>query len=450
MPTLPTTRQFPPAILETGAVSSSDEFLARAFSTFTQAAESLENSYRSLQAEVAQMRQELADANRDLAISLDDNQRMRLYLERILESLPCGVIVASAQGKLLRANPEARRLLELPPAASGSACAPPPTDLTLPFDENLLTQAARDSEWEFTRSGSARILGIRRTALTTGPGAPSGEAAHSKMDRIYILRDLTEEKHLQRERESARRLQSLAEVATVLAHEIRNPLASLELFAGLISDTAEAGSRQRQWIDHIRAGLRVLSGTVNNVLQMHSQASPQFMPVGVVRLLSETFEFLRPLSQEWQAHIQFDRPAREITIQGEPHRLQQVFLNLALNAFHAMTPGKTLRVSAKDFADTGESPVFVRIEFQDQGSGIAPEHLTRIFEPGFSTRTDSPGIGLAVSKKIIEQHGGSIRVSSAAGRGSSFVIQLPVPEMPEMAAGTVAHCRAADRGGRWK
>src|SRR5204862_3792673 len=112
---------------------------------------------------------------------------------------------------------------------------------------------------------------------------PSGVSA----DTIWIVRDATEQKRLAREREAARRSLALAEVATVLAHEIRNPLGSMELFTGLLADATAHLPETRQWITHLQAGLRGLSATVNNVLQFHSHPVVQLLPADLTRMLPE-------------------------------------------------------------------------------------------------------------------------------------------------------------------
>jgi signal transduction histidine kinase len=108
-------------------------------------------------------------------------------------------------------------------------------------------------------------------------------------------------------------------------------------------------------------------------------------------------------------------------VAADAHRLQQVFLNLSLNAFHAMQGGGTLAISVKN-----RSGAFVQVDFQDQGHGIDPAAVPRIFEPGFTTKAGSPGLGLSVCKKVIEQHGGSIQVQSSTQQGTTFSLLLPL------------------------
>jgi signal transduction histidine kinase len=222
---------------------------------------------------------------------------------------------------------------------------------------------------------------------------------------------------LQRERERYRRSHALAEVSTLLAHEIRNPLGSLELFASLLADSGLKGAQER-WLHQIQAGLRTLSATVNNVLHLHSEAMPELISSDMGELLHWTVEFLTPLAEQNGMNLELDNDLRGIFMPADVHRLRQVLLNLALNAFRHMTEGGKLRIVGSRARKGGQ----LRIQISDEGIGIAPEHLNKIFEPGFTTRPGSAGLGLTVSKKIVEQHGGRLEVESRSGQGTAFTL----------------------------
>jgi two-component system sensor histidine kinase FlrB len=263
MQTLPVDRQKTLAPLP-GPTPSARRALAAAFASFNQTAGALESTYTKLQAEVGRLRHELEDKNRSLAQSLEENQRMRTYLARIVEGLPCGVVVFDAGMKLRMINPAASHLL----SAENEKSSTPPTAIPQLLGPLLAELPKEDfsheQEWVVEGSQRERTLGVTRVWFQTGELGG---------DSILILRDLTEAKQFEREREVSRRAQALAEVATLLAHEVRNPLGSLELFAGLLADALAGQSELHAWITHVQAGLRSLVATVNNVLQFHSQPS---------------------------------------------------------------------------------------------------------------------------------------------------------------------------------
>jgi len=413
------------------ATSASKRTLERAFQSFAGAAESLEKSYGQLHAEVLRLRFALERTNSDLATSLEENAGMRRYLTRILENLPCGVLVVDQQGQPRMMNPEARRLLggagevrraiEVGDAADAAIATNECSELAPEAMRGLLEasreEGAAEQERQIPTEQGMRTIGLACAVL--GEGSRAGAASES----VFILRDVTEERRRAAERETARRKESLAEMATLLAHEIRNPLGSLELFAGLLADATATQPDLRRWTDHIQAGLRSLSATVNNVLQFHSEPAPQLAPVNLGRLMRESVEFLRPLARQAGLRIDLQNALGELEAPADAHRLQQVFFNLSLNAFRAMALGGTLEVHLQ-WADLDKFSN-VRIDFADNGRGIAPEHLQEMYEPGFTTHAGNPGLGLAVCRTVMEQHGGTIRASSEMGKGTTFSLILP-------------------------
>jgi two-component system sensor histidine kinase FlrB len=398
------------------ARSDANRSLVCAFTTFTQAADSLEKAYGQLQMEVSRLGGELERTNFELTRSLEENTRVRSFLAQILEGLPFGVLVFDLNRGLRVINPESRRLLALDPSWLPEAGVAWPAVIQRLLAETSSEAGAGEREWMLDDSAGVRFLGITHARVKGNEG--------SEEETIWILRDTTQERRLATEQEKARRNQALAEIATVLAHEIRNPLGSLELFAGLLADSTPATSEASQWVGHIQAGLRTLAATVNNVLQFHSQPLLEPIPTRLDRLMRETVEFLGPLARQRGMQVRLNNRAGKIFLHADPHRLQQVFLNFALNAFRAMSAGGCLRVSVARMP-SGDCPQ-VQIDFEDQGVGIPAEVMDRIFDPGFTTHAGSPGLGLSVCKKVVEQHGGTICVDSAPRLGSTFTLTLPV------------------------
>jgi two-component system sensor histidine kinase FlrB len=376
--------------------------LAEAFSSFTEAAASLERSYAQLQGEVTRLRRELEQTNRDLVRSLEENRQMRERLNRILEALPCGVVAIEADCRVILANPEAGRLL----GASGHTGFPS-------WMRELLQHVPPDGgELEFQAEAGAEWMAVRRAEL-------GGEAGGSS---IFIVEDISGLKRLEREHEVLRRRQALAEMSVTLAHEIRNPLGSLELFAGLLAGS-ELGDEEQGWVRHLQAGLRTLAATVNNVLHFYSQPQPGLAPVDLGEILSALAQFLRPQSEAAGVRLVLQERLDPVRVAADRHRVEQVILNLALNAFRFMPQGGVLKILCQtQVRDRGWKAL---VEIADTGPGIPPENAERIFQPGFTTRAGSPGLGLAVSKTIMEQHGGAIRVLPGLG-GARFELEFPV------------------------
>jgi two-component system sensor histidine kinase FlrB len=387
----------------------SDHPLARAFASFTEAAGSLERTYGQLQAQVAHLRQELEVTNRDLANSLEENRRIRERLRRILEGLPCGVLVMEAGARISILNPEAARLL-------GNAGE---RGESLSRAHSAALEAARETGEERELSLAEGDDGGRSAGQTAWVAIRHAWLEPDHSTSVFILRDVSEAKKLERERENVRRQQALVEMSALLAHEIRNPLGSLELFAGLLAE-ADLSEESRGWVEHVQAGLRTLSATVNNVLHLHNVPPPERAEMDMGQLLDWAYEFLLPLAKQARVELEVVNGLRGVRASADRHRLEQVLLNLGLNAFRFMPGGGWLSIAGHDLGADG-----VEIVVRDTGPGIAAADLPRIFEAGFSTRPGSSGLGLAVCHEIIEQHGGAIGVESRAGHGASFRLRLP-------------------------
>jgi len=417
MQTFPENRQGRTVLKPRGPLRqrSTKQSLVDAFHSFANAAGSLESFYAQLQTEVARLRMELERANQDLNQSLEENKRIRAYLSRTVECLPCGVLVVDGEHKLKLANSAALSLLGTHQALRHAAMGVAREVIEKLEETSSFPSEGAEREWSVDAQDGAHFLAVSRTQLS-GNEDSAGEW-------IFILRDITESKRLEKEREAARRTQDLAQMAMLLAHEIRNPLGSLELFAGLLADATEERPALHKWVEQVQAGLRTLSATVNNVLQFHSEPRSELMPVEIVSLLSETMDFLQPLARQRGIRMDFNAPGSEVLVRGDAHRLQQVFINLALNAFRAMSAGGVLRVSVQCGGQTEDLPI--RVTFHDRGVGIPSRQLDRIFEPGFTTTPGSPGLGLALAKKVVEQHQGKISVESDSGKGTTFTLSFP-------------------------
>jgi two-component system sensor histidine kinase FlrB len=395
--------------------------LADAFSEFIAASSQLEASYRDLQQEVARLGYELAERNAALVRSLAENDRMRAALQQIIDSMPCGVLVLDTAETIVTINPEGRRLLEL-----GDARVRSLHDLSvfsrIDFEALVAGSAGRlDNELCVSSAAGKRWLAIGNRELSCAPLSQDSARQRTPLKSVWILRDITAAKQAEQEREAARNSTALAEMSTVLAHEIRNPLASMELFADLI---AEDPSQTTEWVSHLRAGIRQLSGTVNNVLAMHHGGLPHLGPVQLTACVKNGVEFVRPIADQAGVTLSFMSGDDGLAIQGDENVIRQIVLNLICNAIRHTAAGGKIEVSTRAASRNGANAALV--ELADTGCGI-PEHLLeRVFEAGFSANGDTPGLGLAVCRRLMTQHGGEISVRSRVNCGSTFQLEFPI------------------------
>jgi len=378
--------------------------LAQAFANFTRVAGSLERSYTQLQGEVVRLRRELEERNRELS-------RTRDYLDGILANLPCGVIVFDSQHRLQMANAEACRLVGAPLAAGAIW----PKSLRRIFVPELI-KAPMPQEWLVRvlpqDEASEAYIAVRLSdTITALPSA-----------MVLILMDVTQTDRVEREQGKRQTSRALSEMSAILAHEIRNPLGSMELFAGLLADAAELSPESRSWAVQIQAGLRTLAATVNNVLHFHALPQSQLAFTDLGEMFDGACMFFAPMAARANVTLQTINLLRNIQILAERNGLQQVLLNLARNALQASSAGATIKMSGE--VTNTFSRRCAEIKVSDTGGGIARENLDRIFEPRFSTRPGGLGLGLAVSKRIVEKVGGTIEVESELGKGSMFTVRF--------------------------
>ena len=233
---------------------------------------------------------------------------------------------------------------------------------------------------------------------------------------VILYRFTIREEQHQLEMARRERLAQMGEMGAMLAHEIRNPLAGIKGYAQVIEKKPQ-DERNSGFARRIVAEVLRLENLVGDLLAYTRTESVSIAPVDLRELIAHVASLLRPEADE--LHVAFSTECPEgLHVRGNRNRLGQVLLNLGKNALQAMPDGGMLRVTAR------ASGMDVEIAVTDSGHGIGPDDVPRIFEPFFTTKARGTGLGLALCKKIVEEHGGKIAVESAPGQGTSVFITL--------------------------
>ena len=248
-------------------------------------------------------------------------------------------------------------------------------------------------------------------------------------------RELQEQTRLLLEKETqlrrADRLSALGQLSAGLAHEIRNPLGSIKGAVEILQDDYPAGHPKTEFFAILLKEVNRLNDVLTNFLSFARPVNPHLTPVDVRAVLSALEGLVSGQARGRRVQVFTSFHSGPSRVMADETLLKQAFLNIMLNALEAMPEGGDLAISTRlesGAAASGadERPEWLETVFDDTGPGIAEEHLGRIFDPFFTTKKDGTGLGLAITHRIIENHQGTIRVMSQRGKGTTFVLTLPL------------------------
>jgi signal transduction histidine kinase len=221
-----------------------------------------------------------------------------------------------------------------------------------------------------------------------------------------------------RQLERRKRLAALGEMAAGLAHEIRNPLGGIQLYANLLHKDLSDRPEQAKIVEKIVVGVRSLDALVTDVLAMTHTVEPKFAAMDLVQVVSTSVELVQPQLAENESQISIHCPTT-LEMIGDAHMLQRALLNLIRNAVDASgTCGQI-------FIDINRKQKNIVLQITDTGPGIDPEIADKIFNPFFTTKDTGTGLGLSIVHRIVEAHDGSIKVDNAPTGGAVFTVKLP-------------------------
>src|SRR5580704_7739801 len=346
------------------------------------------------------------------------------FLERIFDALQEGVIVTDTQGKIEFINASAAQLFGVPDPED--AAGEPIDDILRGLSWNSLRSSestvSRDIEVFYPQH---RFLNFYVAPLYLDKPVPGLTTVIQDLVAFaVILRDITEERRSTERTIESEKLSALTMLAAGVAHEIGNPLNSLNIHLQLIE--REAGKLDGAKRAKLQESVQVARGEVNRLDSITSQflrairpSRPQLRPENVNTIVEETVRFFTPEIQDCDIVVEQELRSDLPLLQLDRDQMKQAFYNVIKNSLEAMKRHGTLRIRT-DVDDT-----HIIVSFVDTGSGMSAENLSRVFEPYFTTKPSGTGLGLLIVRRIVREHGGELSVESSDGKGLTLAIRLP-------------------------
>lgn len=334
-----------------------------------------------------------------------DLQDLTLFNRELIESLPSGLLTTDIDGHIVIFNKAAEAITGLSRSrVIGKDIKELFPFLTPPFE-------VQRSEATVNLNGDERIVGLTISETLNSDGIKTGH--------ICVFQDITHLKKMESELNYKRTLATIGELSANMAHEIRNPLASLKGAIEMLKEGKISKEQSEKLMNIALNEMDRLNKIITDFL-MYSRPSPsEFTSFDLHELLGETLD-MAMISSSNHGDISIKKGfSGDLFITGDPNKLRQVFLNLTINAIESMANGGELKVI------TRVQDGYVNIRFEDSGVGIKPENLEKIFYPFYTTKDWGTGLGLSIVYRIIQEHKGNIRVDSVLGKGTIFEIELP-------------------------
>ncbi|MCP9494588.1 MAG: ATP-binding protein [Pyrinomonadaceae bacterium MAG19_C2-C3] len=344
---------------------------------------------------------------------------LRALHERIVESIRSGVVTTDLKGNIFTVNHAAEEITGYTAASiRGQHASRMFGELDERFEESISAAQTGDRspryETEVVAPDGLMVrLGFSIFPLSTQTGERSGY--------VITFQDLTELRTLEDVARRQDRLAAVGRVAAGIAHEIRNPLASISGSVQVLRAEAAGDSMQTELMDIILRESDRLNRIINDYLTYARPRPVELAETDVRQPLSETFALLRHSPETLPAHtLELDLPAAPVRISVDGDALKQVFSNLARNSLKAMPDGGRLHAALRQ-----EKHGRTFIVFTDEGCGMSPNQVERLFEPFSSSTTGGTGLGLSIVYQIVRDHSGTINVRSQQGVGTTITIELP-------------------------
>jgi two-component system sensor histidine kinase PilS (NtrC family) len=361
-----------------------------------------------------------------------DIRQLRALNDNIVRSLSAGLVTLDLDGRVSFFNPAAAELTGIPEEAARFQ----PLATLIPELASLLAEATRDAtlpdgrvEGRLTRpNGDDLVVGLSVALLRDPRGLPNGY--------VLTFQDLTALKSMELEVQRRDHLAAIGKLSAAIAHEIRNPLASISGCVELLAKRNPEGAEERQLTDIVVREVDRLNGLVEEFLEYARPIQVSRRRFSLTELVAEVVQMatLDARVSEGVVIELMNQASGELLLDSDPQRIRQVLVNLVRNGCQAMERGGRLRITTSRIAfGSGGSP-YVVVQVDDTGPGLTEEVRQNLFEPFFTTKQSGTGLGLATSYRIVSELGGVLLADNAPGGGARFVLMMPLLSSADLPA----------------
>lgn len=392
--------------------------LGRAFGRFNETAETLGCLYERLTGEAERLSRALEDKNRELDCSQKEHERTNNFLTHIIDNLGVGIAVFSLDGSLVLANRTAS-ILAGDPEFMGSSLDGDGDSVKIGPTIESLAPGGYDPSLEnrprlfFTEGPGGRLLS------TSVSGFPWPEEEGGGDGLIAVIEDVTDQAHIGAQRERTHTLAAMGDMAAEIAHQIRNPLGGVELFAEMLGREVSGDENLTSLVNQVQNGVKQVGRLISNYLILVSPPHALKTLVSLGNLISAAVSAAGPALEE-AGFIVAVEGELSATIEADAELLQQAFLSLIFNAVDAAPVKGRLEIEIRLIDQR------VEMLFSDNGRGLPTRDVNRAFNPFFTTKEKNLGLGLAVCHRIIDAHQGWISIKNRNGHGAVVTVALPV------------------------
>ncbi|MCK5541527.1 MAG: PAS domain-containing protein [Desulfobacterales bacterium] len=343
-------------------------------------------------------------AYRSTRASLDS---VKAFSDNVIQNMPAGLITINSEHKITSMNKAAKSIFG--------------EDLTTPYPQMIELIKEMETHHKPFNQEIDFIINPDLTIPLDLTASSIKDTENEIVEFLFLFRDLTQLKELKKQVEKNKRLAAIGKLAAGVAHEIRNPLSSIKGFVTYLGKRHENNTADKETTQIMVGEVERINRSITQLLEFAKPMAVDKKEVNINDMISHSLKLVQSDLDKKKIKTKVDIDTNETKLYTDNDRMNQILLNLYINAIEALETEGTLEIQISDAAENE----FIEIRIQDNGDGIDEDSLDQIFDPYFTTKSTGTGLGLSIVHRIIETLEGTIRVESTKGQGTCFIIKLP-------------------------